>query len=386
VTQFEPATVQEVAAILARAHRDRQRVSIRGAGTKEGWGESVPRQAADIVLSTARLNAVVAHRHGDLTATVEAGATLAEVNRTLAQHGQWIPVDPPWGDRCTIGGLVATNDSGPRRHRFGAPRDLIIGIDIVRADGIIAKAGGIVVKNVAGYDVSRLMTGSFGSLAVIVSATFKLYPRPAASATAVIEPRELEGVVSALLSSQLTPTAIELEAPFRRLLVRFETTERSAEQQADAVVSMARESAAAASVVRGDDEAALWADHHQRPWRAEGAVVKMTMVPTAVAATLCWMADAMPDADYDVIGRAGVGVLLARIGGNAERQAWIVNGLREQLAPPAGSVVVVRASDDLKSRLDVWGPLGDGLGVMRAIKRQFDPNGILNPGRGPGGL
>jgi glycolate oxidase FAD binding subunit len=414
VTQIAPASVAEVSALLAQANRERQRVSIRGAGTKQGWGESVPPPTADIVLSTAKLNAVVAHRHGDLTATVEAGATLADVNRTLARYGQWIPVDPPWADLCTIGGLVATNDSGPRRHRYGAPRDLIIGIDIVRADGIVAKAGGIVVKNVAGYDVSRLMTGSFGSLAVIVSATFKLYPLPPASRTVVVElpsewsatalrlarPEPVEGrarsgqafahrlgeLTSRVASSQLTPTVIELQVPASRLLIRFETTERSAEQQADAVVSMAQESGATAAVVHGDDETALWADHYQRPWNGEGAVVKITHVPSAVAATLGWLADAMPDADYDVIGRAGVGVLLARIGGDAERQARIVNGLRERLAPPAGSVVVVRASDDLKSRVDVWGPLGDGLGVMRAIKRQFDPNGILNPGRGPGGL
>src|SRR5262249_48256512 len=130
---------------------------------------------------------VVAHRHGDLTATIQAGATLTDVNHTLGQHRQWIPLDAPWPDRATIGGIVATNDSGPRRHRDGAPRDLIIGIEIVLADGTAAKAGGIVVKNVAGYDVSRLMTGSFGSLAVIVGATFKLYPVPPASRTVVVD-------------------------------------------------------------------------------------------------------------------------------------------------------------------------------------------------------
>ena len=156
----------------------------RGAGTKTGWGAE---PEADIVLSTAKLNAVLAHRHGDLTATVQAGASLAGVNRALADRGQWIPLDPPWADRATIGGLIATNDSGPRRHRYGAPRDLIIGIDFVRADGVAAKAGGIVVKNVAGYDIARLLTGSFGSLAVIVGATFKLFPLPPASRTVVID-------------------------------------------------------------------------------------------------------------------------------------------------------------------------------------------------------
>ena len=121
----------------------------------------------DLLLSTARLNKVVAHRHGDLTATVEAGATLSSVNAVLAEHGQWLPLDPAWSDRATIGGIVATNDSGPGRHRHGAPRDLIIGCSVALSDGRIAKSGGIVVKNVAGYDLARLFTGSTGSNEVV---------------------------------------------------------------------------------------------------------------------------------------------------------------------------------------------------------------------------
>jgi glycolate dehydrogenase FAD-binding subunit len=384
VNQIQPASVDEVAAVLARANRERQRVLIRGAGTKHAWGEHVPAPPVDLVLSTEKLNRVLAHRHGDLTATVQAGATLADVNRALATHGQWLPFDPPWADRCTIGGLVATNDSGPRRHRYGAPRDLIIGIDIVRADGVAAKAGGIVVKNVAGYDVGRLMTGSFGCLAVIVSATFKLYPLARASRTVVVEP--YDAALAALLASQLTPTAVEIQAPAPRLLVRFETTDVAAQQQADAVVALAKESSATATIVDGDVEAALWAEHARRPWAGGGAVVKITLLPSTVPATLAWLADAMHGCEFDVVGRAGVGVLLARIGGDVERQARVLTALRERLPAPTGSVVLVRGSDDLKSRVDPWGPLGGGIGVMRAIKRQFDPLGILNPGRGPGGL
>ena len=160
--------------------------SCAGRARSSGWG-AAPRQI-DILISTARLNAVVAHRHGDLTATIQAGARLGDVNRALAQHRQWIPLDPPSADSATIGGIVATNDSGPRRHRYGAPRDLIIGVEFARADGRLAKGGGIVVKNVAGYDLPRLLTGSFGSLGVIVTATFKLYPLTAASRTLIVEP------------------------------------------------------------------------------------------------------------------------------------------------------------------------------------------------------
>ena len=139
-----PSSGEALGAALEWASRAKLCVLVRGSGTKLGWGPA-PRQV-DVLISTTRLNAVVAHRHGDLTATVQAGATLGDVNRVLATHRQWIPLDPPSADRATIGGVVATNDSGPRRHRYGSPRDLIIGIEFARADGRLAKGGGNVVR------------------------------------------------------------------------------------------------------------------------------------------------------------------------------------------------------------------------------------------------
>jgi len=384
LTTIAPGSADDACAALALACRDRQRVWIHGAGTKRGWGPPLEMADADLVLSTAKLNAVVAHRHGDLTATVQAGATLDAVNRSLARHGQWLPLDPPAGDRATIGGIVATNDSGPRRHRYGAPRDLIIGVEIVRADGILAKAGGIVVKNVAGYDLSRLVTGSFGSLGLIVSATFKLYPLPSASRTVVIDcsMAQMRALLSTLLDSQLTPSAIELQTPPERLLVRFETIDLAADQQAASVVSMAERERATASIVLGEDERAAWVEHVRRPWAGDGAVVRISVLPAAVVPMAEWLIGAFDGAE--IVGR--VGVLLARIGGDAHEQARAITELRGRIPAGQGSAVVVRGSDELKSRIDVWGPIGDGLPMMRAIKQQFDPRAILNPGRGPGGL
>ena len=178
---LQPASAAEVAAALKRAAEARQSIVIRGAGTKSDWGR--PAGRIDAVLDMGRLHRLLAHEHGDMTATIEAGATLADVNRALAVHGQMLPLDPPFADRATIGGLLATNDSGPLRHRYGTPRDLVIGIQLATTDGVLSKAGGQVVKNVAGYDLSKLVTGSFGSLAAIVSATFKLAPIPSASKT-----------------------------------------------------------------------------------------------------------------------------------------------------------------------------------------------------------
>jgi glycolate oxidase FAD binding subunit len=372
---------------LAAAYRDRRTIAIEGARTKHGWGSPAP--AADVTISTRGLDAVVEHRYGDLTATVQAGAPLAGVNRELARHGQWIALDPPWADRATIGGILATNDSGPRRHRFGAPRDNIIGIDLLRVDGTAAKAGGIVVKNVAGYDLGRLMTGSFGSLAVIASATFKLYPIPPASRTVLVDCGDrsaavsAERVVAALASSQLTPTAIELQTHPTRLLVRFESIEAAAEQQASQAVRVAQANGGRAAIVAGPDEGALWETHAQRPWSGPGAVLKVTLLPAELGTTLSWLDETLGGVDWEAIGRAAACVLLVRVDGEPARQAKIVGDLRARFQPGRGSVVVVRASDELKRAAGVWGAPGDALPIMRAVKQQFDPHGLLNPGRGP---
>ena len=180
---LEPPDVGALASILRAANANGQTVLPRGSGTKLAWGPVSP--PIDTVLSTRRLESPIDHRPGDLIATIPAGATLAAVNELLGREHQWLPLDPQVSPDATIGGIVATNDSGPRRQRYGTPRDLIIGVEMALADGRTAKAGGRVVKNVAGYDLSRLLCGSFGSLAVMTSATFKLAPLPAASRTVV---------------------------------------------------------------------------------------------------------------------------------------------------------------------------------------------------------
>jgi glycolate oxidase FAD binding subunit len=386
VRTVEPAAAEDVAETLAGATRSNQRVVIRGGGTKIDWASAPD---SDILLATTRLNRVLAHRHGDLTATVEAGAVLDEVNRALARHGQWIPLDPPWSDRSTIGGIVATNDSGPRRHRYGAPRDLVIGMEIARADGVRAKAGGIVVKNVAGYDLARLVTGSYGCLGVILSATFKLYPRPPASATVVVDsvtPVSARALAAAVEQNQLTPTALEVQTPPLRMLVRFESIEASVEQQSGRVARVAEADGARVRFVRGEEEEQVWQSHVARPWNGPGAVAKVTCLPADLPAVLDLITDAAGGHAIDAIGRAGVGVLLVRVDGSVQSQSRVVEALRRRAAPGRGHAVLLRASEELRAAVGVWGPMGDGFGMMQSIKRAFDPKGTLNPGRGPGGL
>ena len=386
-TVVEPSTPEEVGALLALASRDTLSVAARGAGTKLGWG--APPRRVDMLLSTSRLNAVVAHRHGDLTATVQSGASLAAVNEQLARHRQWIPLDPPFAERATIGGIVAANDSGPRRHRYGAPRDLIIGVEVARADGQLAKGGGIVVKNVAGYDLPRLMAGSFGSLSVIVTATFKLYPMTTASKTLVVDlqaPRDLGALSAAVLGSHLTPTALEFQTHPLRILLRFESIPAGVDQQAANAAALIGGHGFSARTVSGAEEDALWKQHEQPVWSGPGAVVKVSLLPSALAGFLETLDSQVGAANYVAAGRAGLAVFLVRIDGDASGQARAIGALRSTLPVGTGSAVIVRGSAELRAQTDVWGPIGDGLSLMRAVKRQFDPAGILNPGRGPGGL
>ena len=389
----EPRSADQLAATLAWASSERLHVLVRGGGTKLAWGP--PASAFDLVLSTAGLASRVEHRHGDLTATVDAGVTLAAANRALGAHGQWLPLDPPEPEQATIGGIVATNDSGPHRHRHGAPRDLIIGITIARSDGEIAKAGGIVVKNVAGYDLSRLYTGSFGCLGVILCATFKLVPVAPASRTVVVEPESpstpdaleaLEPLLADVMASSLTPSALEAAWPPARLLVRFESVEEAVAEQAEVVVRLVG-GHGRATVVTGDAQFSLWRRHaglHDET----GSLVKVTTLPTACLSTLAWLRDegARHDVSLAFAGRAGLGVADVRLDGPFDAQARVIAALRERLPIGQGSAVIRRADPELRQRVDPWGPVGDGLRVMQSVKRRLDPSGTLNPGRGPGGL
>jgi len=374
----QPKDADEAAAVLAEAASSGIRVAILGGGTKAEWG--VASAAPGLVLSTLDLNRVTAHRYGDLTATVEAGARFADVNRELARHRQWIPLDPLWGERATIGGIVATNDAGPRRHRYGSPRDLIIGVDIVRPDGVRAKAGGIVVKNVAGYDLARLMTGSFGSLALITSATFKLYPLAQASKTVIVDLQSNAAaakVVAVLNASQLTPTAIELESPPPRLLIRFESTAASVDAQSVAAAQLARAAISLASpgsavrIVDGDDELAIWRCHGERPWHGDGVVVKVTLLPSDLAAVLDIL-ESGTGVSVDIAGRAGLGVLFARLAGAAAECSRVVTALRQRVPFSKGSVVALRGAATVPVS-----PSPEALPIMRAVRRAFDPSGVL---------
>jgi glycolate oxidase FAD binding subunit len=377
-----PRDVAALSAILAEANQARTPLCPRGGGTKSGWWSGTTGSAA--TLSTTSLAPEIDHCAGDLVATVSAGMTLAAVNAALGRAGQWLPLDPPAADRATIGGIVATNESGPRRYKHGAPRDLIIGVEMVRADGKVARAGGKVVKNVAGYDLARMLCGSRGSLAVLARATFKLAPVAPVSRTVVATARNARACADlalAVAASPTAPSAVEIESPPHRLLIRFESTARSADVQADAAAALCLAHGADAAVVADGEERSLWAAYERAVWgdSFDGLLVKTSVVPTEVADLLDLAGASL------AAGRAALGIVYLRADGVAGARAWL-DELRLRIRRRGGSAVVVKASTALAGAIDPWGELSGSRPLMQAVKARFDPNDILNPGGGPGGL
>ena len=382
-----PHTAEGVAATLAWASRQKLSVLIEGGGTKRGWGRAPDR--LDVILSLQKLDRILDHRHGDLTVTVEAGLKLNQLNETLGAQGQQLPLDPPYADGATIGGLLATNDSGPARQRFGTPRDLVIGVQLATTDGRLAKAGGQVVKNVAGYDLSKLISGSFGTLAAIVSATFKVSPLPGASKTLVIEGVDADRLVrfvDEISGSQLEPVAFEIRArqdvggsPERGCLIRF----ASLPEVVDAQIKDATARAAACGLspreVGDDEQAWLWRTQSAvAEGAARTAVVRMSWLPANLARVLALVEQVARGTAVDLIGRAAVGAGTIRIEGDTNQQAAAIGLLRQSDA--VGNVVVTSASTELKSVCDVWGRSARNR-MFESVKRVLDPNSTLGAGR-----
>ena len=388
---IEPGTSGQMAAALAWASRDGLQTVIRGRGTKMGWGRIPP--AIDVVLSTAGLNAPVVHRHGDLTATVAAGLTLSDVNRQLATQGQWLPVDSAFG-HATIGGLIATNDSGPLRHRYGTPRDLLIGITLAMTDGRLVKSGGHVVKNVAGYDLGKLVSGSFGTLAAIVDATFKLLPIPQTSRTVLARYTDhgaLAKDVAAVSASQLDPVAFDVHVIFGRvpgqtnppatLLVRFATSPEATSAQADAARGLLT---GGVEDLTGEREGALWAEQVRRPWTKAAVVVRLGWSPASLGQVLDFLDEHCSGRTgaVELVGRAGVGAGFLRFDAEDRDTERVIQALRSR-QDLVSNVTVLVQSTSFKRTVDPWGAPSGPQVVVRALKRTFDPAGILNAGRGP---
>jgi glycolate oxidase FAD binding subunit len=394
----EPATEEEVATVLAFADREGLKVLVRGGGTQLGMG--LPPAGGDILLDTGHLDSVLEHEPHDQTISIQSGMRLVDLQTHLAQTGQWLALDPPLPDAATIGGIVSTNVSGARRLRFGAVRDQIIGIRVVLADGTIAKGGGKVVKNVAGYDLPKLFCGALGTLGVVVATSFRLYPLPEARRTVTLTSSSLAPLCELALkvtASTLVPTAIDVLGPrdgehVCTLAVRFESGVKSAvEDQSAAVIMLAGELAGSAHILQDEQEASFWraADgwSSTAPTERSTLLLKASLLPSKVYGWLARLDTAASSAGLASSWRAhvGHGAVYGRLSGSEEALIGTLGELRTLAQVERGSLVVQDAPPELAHVLDVWGMIG-AVDLMRRVKARFDPNATLNPGRFVGGI
>jgi len=391
----EPGGDEEIAAILRIANERGLVVVPAGGCTSQTLGR-VPHRV-DIVLKTTRLAAVEHYDPGDLTIGVQAGARVFDVLGLVASNRQLLPLDPPALNARTIGGALATAAHGPLRHRFGGVREFCVGLRYVTADGTIAKAGGKVVKNVAGYDVTKLMIGSHGTLAVLTAANFRLFPAPRRTQTFVCSfesVTDLVGFRDRLVASPLAPFAVELLSPEAARSVELESAWTLLVQAGGSELVLARYrrelGEAAGRVIEGESEPALWHSvrEHARAVAARNPLSMVVSVSLPLASVHNCLQTAQKIADSGGYSFACVGcahgalslIFEPKDAQSPASYAGVIAQLRSAL-PPDASAVVTHCATDLKNDIDIWGRTATDLPMMQAVKRALDPKDILNRGR-----
>jgi len=398
-----PAATSEAAALLKAAAELGLTVVPRGTGSRLDWGAAPER--CDLIVDTHRLNQVLEHAAGDLVCRVQAGVRLDDLASVLATAGQRLALDPP-GSTGTIGGLISTGVAGPLRYRYGAPRDLLIGITVVRADGTIARSGGKVVKNVAGYDLGKLFASSYGTLGLITEAAFRLHPKPDAATWLTVDspdPAAAQAAVRTMADSPLAPAAIELSWPSAAapisVAVLLEGDDPSVTGRADRMVALL--SGECGTADQRPDHTKRSDRRLSRTTQAaqDDSVIKVAFWSGQLAAVLDIVRTAAADQDLDpaVGGSAAAGVLHVSLPQEAQADAVVrfVAALRAGLTdltgqvgglpPTVASAVVLCAPPKVRDEVDMWGPV-PSLALMRAVKDQFDPEHRMAPGRFAGGI
>ena len=365
-----PSSPEDLAEALATAQRNHQTIQLCGNSTKDRMGGAI--SAADVRISTAKLNRVLQYEPNDLTISVEAGITYRELRRVLAEHPQMVPLDPPFSESASIGGVVATNASGPRRRLYGTARDMVIGMTFATLEGKLIRSGGMVVKNVAGLDMAKLMIGSFGTLAAVGVINFRLHPMPAGTRTFVREfVRATEAIAARdkVLKSSLQPAAVDIvkSTAGYDLLIQ-------AGGSATVLDRYSRE-LTAARVVEGVEEQALWERTREFTPRFleehdNGVVVRLSCTLSEVGQVL----DTLPP---PVLARAGSGVCYwyySQAGDLHHIERLYREGHK-------GKCVVEFAPPSVRETSDLWPEPGTDFAMMKKVKEMFDPQYLLNRGR-----
>ena len=406
-----PGDLRELASVLSIAAEWGLAIAPWGGGTRMALGN--PPERLDLVVDLSELNRVVEHNPGDLTVTVQAGISLAALRETLAARGQFLALDPPLPDRATLGGTLAIGMGGPLKWQYGSPRDVVIGMKVAQADGKVTRSGGQVVKNVSGYDMSRLHIGGLGTLGVIAEVSLKLTPLPTKEATIVAAFDTVEGCIGAALEIfrgdvvALAMTAFDRRADQlmnaiggsgRQLLAvrlggRPLTLERQIKETRDAC---ARREASTVDAVDEVEAARLWRSLADFGWDEATAPtigVRASVVPSRTPGLVAELERSSSSAGVTpaIVTHPAHGTVL--VGWHASRESLsvaaavdLLHGVASAARSLGGHLVIERAPPDVKSRFDVWGDAGDEIAIMRALKEQYDPHRLLNPGRFMGGI
>jgi len=381
-----PTSVAEAAKLLQET---RGSVLLRGGGTKMGWGGR-PREP-DLVLETGGLQRLIAHNPADMTAVVEAGMPLRALQEQLAQSGQWLALDPPSEPAgATIGGLLATGDTGARRLRYGTVRDLVIGVTLVLADGTVAKAGGQVIKNVAGFDLSKLMYGSLGTLALVAEIVVRVHPRPEASATVVVPADISKAATSSLqlLASALEPAAVDWvgdpREPEGRLAVRFEGSSAGVAAQTATLHQILGGAGNGAELLVESAETAVWQELAARRTARPGEAVAFAgTLPSQLADVGDALVAAADKTGVEVrlTSHSALGLHTAHFAGQPEAQAQAFDQWRRAVLDLGGTVLLRDRPEEVDDIVDALGPPPPAVNLLRAVKSRLDPDARLAPGR-----
>lgn len=395
-----PQSTDELRSLMAWATQDHKTVLVCGNATKLGWG--TPISGTDIIISTRNLNQIVDHAVGDLTVTVQAGIRFHDLQAHLNAQGQMLPIDPSHPEHATLGGILSTRDAGSLRQRYGSVRELCLGLSFVRADGELAKGGGRVVKNVAGYDLMKLMTGAFGSLGILSEVTLRLYPMQEESHTVLLSGSKdaIATLTAKLLDSTLTPVSVDLLSQTvlvsldlsgdMGLAVRFQSLSESVLAQVKRLKDMG--ATLTATDYQAEEDELLWNGLRDTLWEtteeSHQVIAKIGILPQSIPSTLqiCqqWCDSQSVSFQAQVLAGWGIGTL--RLSGEPARLQSLVKKIRTYCEEHQGYLTLLEAPMEIKQGLDVWGYPGNAIAPMRKLKAQFDPHKLINPGRFVGGI
>ncbi|MDV3000637.1 MAG: hypothetical protein N5P05_002243 [Chroococcopsis gigantea SAG 12.99] len=383
-----PDSEISLARLVSICSQNRWSLLICGNGTKLNWGGLI--DSPQIAVSVARLNKIIDHAAGDLTVTVEAGITIAHLQNCLQSSGQFLPLDCSYTQDATAGGVMATADAGSWRQRYGGVRDMILGFSFIRADGQIAKAGGRVVKNVAGYDMMKLFTGSYGTLGIISQITFRLYPLPSTSATVLItgDGKSIDKIARSIRQSGLTPTKADILSTAMvascgygedvGLIIRWETIPASIEQQVNTVTTLAKELNCKVVEYTAGSEVSLWQKLQTLIDEASqnlDNLCKIGIEPSSLGSFI---------EELDTLGqKRGLAVinLASGIGKIRVDSVETTLKLRRTCESRSGFLTLLDTAKETKTVCEPWGYTGNSGGIMTTIKQKFDPYSIFNPSK-----